>query len=423
MQETARTAAAVHTSDGPAAEWQPSFSYALAERLLTSADDPERRSTARSELLALAALRGEPAGDFCLAVFERALSLPRLHRRPPRDAARAVLRLVVALAGVAGATVDVRGADGAETRIATAGAPADGEDTSRLTVHLRRFEQPAGTIELTGVHNRGEATAYAASAAETLEALLERDLLREQSEEREHTATATLERHLERLAFDVHDGALQELAALGIEVGLFRRQIGPLVTPERREQVEGRFDDLAARLSEIDRTLRSVLNAAKGAASGREPLGARLRREVEALADDGVDVHLELNGELESLSESRKIALFRVVQEACSNIRRHSGAGVVDVSIVEYEGAVELSIADDGCGFDVEETMASGGRFGLAGMIGRIRLLGGEAEVDSAPGCGTRISFQLAPWQPVSRTADGSPLAALGGTECPTTRS
>src|SRR6059058_226275 len=70
---------------------------------------------------------------------------------------------------------------------------------------------------------------------------------------------AALERRLRRLAFDLHDGALQELAALGAELASMRRQVVPLVGEEVQDRVDGRFDDVQARLAAVDQTLRALM--------------------------------------------------------------------------------------------------------------------------------------------------------------------
>jgi signal transduction histidine kinase len=83
-------------------------------------------------------------------------------------------------------------------------------------------------------------------------------------------------------------------------------------------------------------------------------------------------------------------ALFRVTQEALSNVSRHSEASKVEVKISGESNIVVLSIADNGKGFDVS---ADGGMgMGLHSMRERIETLGGEFRVDSEPGQGTRIS-------------------------------
>jgi signal transduction histidine kinase len=218
---------------------------------------------------------------------------------------------------------------------------------------------------------------------------------------------AALERRLRRLAYDLHDGALQELAALAAEVFSMRRQVVPLVVDDVRERIDGRFDDVQARLASVDETLRALVASVKGEPEATEALDTRIARDVAAIRDEtGIEADLEIMGSFADLTESRRIAIFQVVHEALSNVREHSGAERVSVRVVEREGRVEVSVEDDGGGFDLDAALLEASllrRFGLHGMCERVAMLGSELYIDSEPGAGTRISFTLDRWVPLHR--------------------
>jgi signal transduction histidine kinase len=86
--------------------------------------------------------------------------------------------------------------------------------------------------------------------------------------------------------------------------------------------------------------------------------------------------------------------LLRIVQEALNNAARHSAASRVEVGARLRDGALELSVGDDGDGFDADAAPQAGS-FGLVGMGERARLAGGSLEVSTAPGQGTRITVRL----------------------------
>jgi signal transduction histidine kinase len=215
-----------------------------------------------------------------------------------------------------------------------------------------------------------------------------------------------LERRLRRLAFDLHDGALQELAALASELASLRRQALPLLDADQRDRVDGRFDDVQARLVALDASLRSLVGTVKGWREPVEALDTRIAREVASLRDEaGIEADLEITGSFSDLTESRRIAIFQIVREALANIREHSGAEHVSVRVVEREGSVEVSVEDDGCGFDRDAALLEAAtlrRFGLTGMHERVQMLGSELVVESEPGLGARISFVLDAWQPAA---------------------
>jgi signal transduction histidine kinase len=215
---------------------------------------------------------------------------------------------------------------------------------------------------------------------------------------------AALERRLRRLAFDLHDGALQELSAVAAELASLRRQALPLVDDGHRDRIDGRFDDVQARLVALDESLRSLVGTVKGWRDPVEALDTRVAREVAALRDEtGIEAELEITGSFVELTESRRIVIFQIVREALANIREHSGAEHVRVRVVEREGSVEVSVEDDGRGFDREAVLLEATalrRFGLTGMLERVQMLGSELMVESEPGAGTRVSFVLDAWQP-----------------------
>jgi PAS domain S-box-containing protein len=104
-------------------------------------------------------------------------------------------------------------------------------------------------------------------------------------------------------------------------------------------------------------------------------------------------VEVDLAGDLDALPGSLQITVFRVCQEAMSNIRRHSGAMRAEVKVHRTDAEVWVEIRDNGTGFDVHAEPVRG--FGLVGMRQRVRLAGGVFEAESAAGKGTTITARL----------------------------
>jgi two-component system, NarL family, sensor histidine kinase DegS len=226
------------------------------------------------------------------------------------------------------------------------------------------------------------------------------------SAERELALLEGSERRLVRLAFDLHDGALQDLAALTIELQLFRTQMAG--TADRL--VLGRVDDFAARVDAIERELRALAQSLSAPALTDTPLAKLVRSEVEALESAGVRVTHEIHGSVEWFTPSLRIALIRLVQAAFENIRLHSGAHAASLTITAEASRVRLEIVDDGEGFEVEPTLdaaARGGRLGLAGMRERIRLLDGRLDISSRRGGPTTISVVVPRWRGTQTPPEG----------------
>ncbi|MGB7749485.1 MAG: sensor histidine kinase, partial [Verrucomicrobiia bacterium] len=116
-------------------------------------------------------------------------------------------------------------------------------------------------------------------------------------------------------------------------------------------------------------------------------------------ARTGVRVHLTAFAAVERLDAAKRTVLFRVAQEALTNVARHARASRVEVTIQKLPGGIGLKIKDDGKSFNVERTLhANGGkRLGLLGMRERLEMVGGKFTVESAPGKGTTIFAQIPP--------------------------
>lgn len=193
------------------------------------------------------------------------------------------------------------------------------------------------------------------------------------------------------IGFDLHDGPLQSLAAVRLDVELFRSQVE---APAGEVPVLGRIADIGARLSSLEVELRdlAVASAQKGSAA---TLTALITDAADEAAGD-LSVDLRLDPELDQLavSDRQQLALARVVSAAVANAAQHSGARLVVVAVRVQAGFVVVDVADAGTGFDVAGARGEG-RLGLLGMSERMRRLGGELQVESVPGAGTAVRARL----------------------------
>ncbi len=111
-------------------------------------------------------------------------------------------------------------------------------------------------------------------------------------------------------------------------------------------------------------------------------------------AETGVRAHLTAFAGVEQLDTVRRTVLFRVAQEALTNVSRHAKASRVEVTIQKLPGGINMTVKDDGKSFEAERILHGKGskRLGLLGMRERLEMVGGRFEVESAPGSGTTIS-------------------------------
>ncbi|HWN22805.1 MAG TPA: ATP-binding protein [Gaiellaceae bacterium] len=214
---------------------------------------------------------------------------------------------------------------------------------------------------------------------------------------------AANERLLVRLGFDLHDGPLQQVYVLAQDVRLLREQVVTLVESGHREPVVGRFADLESQLSELHQDLRDLAHSLEPRSLLQQPLPDAVGRELAALnRRTGISTSIVVDGSFDALSASQRIALLRVLQEALSNIRQHSGSREVVVTLLDHvDDGVCMEIRDDGHGFVPDRVVRAedgGSGIGLVGMRERLRLLGGCLEIESAPGGPTIVSATLPRW-------------------------
>ena len=114
-------------------------------------------------------------------------------------------------------------------------------------------------------------------------------------------------------------------------------------------------------------------------------------------ARTGVHIHLTAFAGVEQLEMARRTVLFRVAQEALTNVARHAHASRVEVSIQKQPEGICMKIKDDGKSFEVQSVMLARGakRLGLLGMRERLEMVGGRFEVESAVGQGTTVIAQI----------------------------
>jgi len=221
------------------------------------------------------------------------------------------------------------------------------------------------------------ATASAAIAVATVQSM---------TEERLRQSLKTAERERARWARELHDSILQGLGSRRVSLSTALKSGDKerleAVVEETIEDIARDIEELRALISELrPATLDQLgLVAALGDLAERVEHGAKIEFETELEVDEG-----RLDPELETV-------VYRLVQEALNNVAKHAGAGRVQLQVRSGESRLAVLISDDGKGFDIEGDFSG---FGLAGMRERVELAGGELQIESMPGSGTRVSASM----------------------------
>ncbi len=205
--------------------------------------------------------------------------------------------------------------------------------------------------------------------------------------------TRAQEEERKRIARELHDDTAQILVAFSRRLDALTTSPEPLPEPLRQRLEE--FRELATN------GLQSVRLFSKGLRPpALDDLG--LLAALEGLKPDiekeGIEVELKVLGPKQRLSSEVELALFRIVQEALNNVRRHSKASRVLVGVEFCESEVRVVIEDNGQGFEVPGRvvdLVATGKLGLTGMHERARLLGGTVVIQSEPGKGTKVTVDV----------------------------
>jgi signal transduction histidine kinase/streptogramin lyase len=234
---------------------------------------------------------------------------------------------------------------------------------------------------------------------ELLELTEQREKAREQLRQafnRLRTLTRRLEAAKEderkHIARELHDDMGPSLTAVIINLQLLANETDPEKKSVRTADTIELVDRMVQRIRDLSLDMRPPLLDELG-------LVPALSGYLETQASRaGIEIDVNDGPEIGRLTPEIEIAAFRVVQEAVTNVIRHARATKATVTVSRKNGRLELSVLDDGRGFEVGDTIdraAAGQALGLLGMQERIGALGGELEISSNPGSGTLIRARL----------------------------
>jgi PAS domain S-box-containing protein len=190
-----------------------------------------------------------------------------------------------------------------------------------------------------------------------------------------------------RVSRDLHDELGQMLTALHIELDMLRRKADDSLKGAVANAA-GLVEQAATELRRICRGLRPPLLDDLGI----EPSVRQLLEELEERTGVRVDLEVALDGE-RSIPKEVELSAYRILQEALNNITRHARAREINVSLVQRDGELALSVYDNGRGFDTARTTGGRGGCGIAGMQERASLVGGTLDIRSEAFQGTRVVF------------------------------
>ena len=241
-------------------------------------------------------------------------------------------------------------------------------DSRGAFVHAR-----ATVIDITA---RKRAEAEARMHADQLQAISQRVVEIQETERR-------------NLSAELHDRLGQDLTAINLNLHLVKDQL----SAGSRSKVGPRLDDSIALVERTVEVVRDVAGALRPLVLDDYGLAVTLRSYGEQFAArTGIGVTVAATQPVPRLQQDAEMALFRISQEALTNVLKHARAAMVRLTLAVDAQSVSLTIADDGCGFDAQSALDHRTRgLGLLIMQERLRAVDGSLRIESQPGAGTSV--------------------------------
>jgi PAS domain S-box-containing protein len=209
------------------------------------------------------------------------------------------------------------------------------------------------------------------------------------------------EEERKRIARDLHDDLNQRMALLSIDL----EQTGQMLAA-KSDGVAERVKGLQKKALGISREIHRMSYTLHPSKLDHLGLVPALKSFCSEIAESrGLKIDFRHEGFPATIPASVTLCVFRVAQEALQNAAKHSGVSTFDVDLKKSDRAVELTISDEGCGFDMDTDKMTVG-LGFISMRERLRLVNGEITIQSKPSKGTRISI----WVPLDYPFSGLPI-------------
>ncbi len=199
----------------------------------------------------------------------------------------------------------------------------------------------------------------------------------------------------EQLARELHDSTSQVLAFASLKLGAARQ----LLADGKLDKTDGQLEQLENAVTEAHADLREDILNLRFTPTREKPFFSALQQYLDGYRRNySIQVELSIGAGVDKgiFAPDAQLQVFRILQEALSNARKHAQIDCVQVSIKRDNSLVHVCIQDNGRGFDLQQASEKGeGHFGLRNMHERAEQLGGSLRVDSAPGRGTCVTLEI----------------------------
>jgi len=190
-----------------------------------------------------------------------------------------------------------------------------------------------------------------------------------------------------RIAKDLHDSLGGLLSTVKNHFATIQKEIESIEKLNITQKTNSLIDEACIEVRRISHNMMPHALSISGLQGALEDLG-------EQLSAQGYETTVEISSELKEIDETKKIMLYRLVQEIISNIRKHADAKTILIQLLKYKSEINLIIEDDGVGFDYEKAIAKGS-LGLKSINSRVEFLDGNINWDSEMDKGSTVTINI----------------------------
>jgi signal transduction histidine kinase len=197
------------------------------------------------------------------------------------------------------------------------------------------------------------------------------------------------ENERKRIAADLHDGVGQLMSAAKMNLSAFEHDL-----PFKSDEQKSAYEKAIALVDESCREVRSISHQMMPNALLKSGLSSAIKEFIDKIDSSIIKINLHTEGLNERLDSNIETVCYRVIQECVNNVIKHSGANMLEISLIKDEDGISATIEDNGKGFNSKEVEKVEG-IGLKNIRSRIQYLKGTVDFDSEPGKGTLVAIHV----------------------------
>jgi signal transduction histidine kinase len=197
------------------------------------------------------------------------------------------------------------------------------------------------------------------------------------------------ENERKRIAADLHDGVGQIMSAAKMNLSAFETAI-----PFKDDEQKMQFEKIIGLVDESCKEIRSVSHQMMPNALLKAGLASAIKEFIDKIDNRLLKINLHTEGLNDRLESNVETVLYRVIQECVNNVIKHSGANILDISLIKDSDGIAATIEDNGRGFNTKQAEKFDG-IGLKNIISRVEFLKGTVDFDSSPGNGTLVAIHV----------------------------